>query len=995
MKKIFTLLTLLVVFLFSNNLKAQVYGVPIFTWDFADGIPSDWTQGINSTTDLAHWEYRGPDTTPDVTEGARGSCSVLAQPITSVTQQNGFVIFDSNYWDDPGNFCGSGFGTGVDPAPHTAWLITNPLDFTSINNAVITFQQQYRHFGATTTRVQISVDGGTEWTDIIVNTGVQSLNSEWKSFNISSIITGQPDVRFKFTFNGTYYWWLLDDITVYIPNDNDLLLTFKGYTDNTGIDTPTQNFNLEYDQYPTSMLPPFKFKSVIQNVGGITQTGVNMNVSIIQDATLEVYNQSSSNANVPPAATQNLNITATYTPPSVIGDYMIYYTINQNEADQNLANNVDSLDYSITAYTYAQDEGPSEGSYVQTDFYDTYPMEAGNFYEAFAANNYVHSIKAAIADGTTIGKEIVGRIYNAAYDSLYVQTATYIVNLADLNSPGEEDFVTLYFDEPFLMQNDSLYFVVVAETDSLNEFSVARSGLSFGESSLIRYPSVNATFPSIRSFMVRLNIFPLNQNPGCTDTQAINYNSAATIDDASCKYPGCTVEYADNYTPGANFDDGSCLIGGCTDPTAANYNPLANYSNGTCQFPGCTDATALNFLPGSNLDDGSCVYLFTDLLVNNLSGCPPLTIVVNNNNEITENSECSFVVGTNSINENCDAQFEYTFTQPGNYELNYTINVGNAVADTTVYITVYAVPESPVLDYNTSNLTIVCSNCGSNSLQWYNEGNPMIGQTGSILNIVQASIPQNGTYALEIENEFGCEAASVSIDVVQPVFTTSSLEGCAPFTVTVSDLTDQINGLNSTLSSGNGQQVNNFTGSTEFVYEDAGTYTISLNSTFGAASETATATVIVSEAITPVLVQDIANDLIVCTNCDLFTEITWNIDGTLIEGGTSQPNGGNYYGITVATENGCGASAILLIEGVGVSNVASFSVYPNPATDFINVTGAEAFSIELYDALGRRAAQSGFKANTHRLDTAHLESGTYTIRIASDNSVYRTMVVVE
>jgi hypothetical protein len=475
----------------------------------------------------------------------------------------------------------------------------------------------------------------------------------------------------------------------------------------------------------------------------------------------------------------------------------------------------------------------------------------------------------------------------------------------------------------------------------------------------------------------------------------MNYNPAATTDDASCKYPGCTVEYADNYIPSANFDDGSCLIGGCMDPTAANYNALANYESGTCLFPGCTDPTALNFLPGSNTDDGSCFYLYTDLVVSNISGCPPLTILINNNNNITDNSQCSFVVGSNNINENCDAQFEFTFDEPGEYELTYTISIGNSVADTTVSITVFEVPALPVLTYNTSNQSIICTNCGTNSLQWYNEGLPLIGQTGSALSIVQESIPQNGTYSLDVENQFGCEANSDNIDVVQPVFSTSVLEGCAPFTVTVSDMTDQIEGLSSTLSSGAGEELDNFTGSTEFIYENAGTYTITLNSSFGSASSTATATVTVSTAATPVLVQDEANDLIVCTNCNLFTEITWNIDGTLIEGGTSQPNGGNYYGITVATENGCGSSAILLIEGVGVSNVAPFSVYPNPATDFINVTGAEAFSIELYDALGKRITQSGSRANTQRLDTAHLESGTYTIRITSDNGIYHTIVVIE
>lgn len=995
MRKFFTLLTTFVFIAFQSQTEAQIYGDPIVTWDFADGIPANWIQGINSTTDLAHWEYRGPNTVPGVTTGARGSCSVLAQPITSLTQSNGFVIFDSNYWDDPGNLCGQGFGTGPDPAPHEAWLITNPVDFSSVTSAVITFQQQYRHFGSTTTRLQISTDGGNNWTDLIVNTGVQSLNSEWRSFNISGIVTGQSDVRFKFLFNGSYYWWLLDDINVYIPNENDLMLTFKGYTDNTGIDTPTQNFNLEYDQYPVNNIPPFKFRSVVQNVGGNAQTGVNMNVTIIRDGTTEVYNQNSNNANVPPAAIQNLNIAANYTPPAVIGDYMIHYTINQTAEDDSPQNNIDSLDYSITQYTYAQDEGAMENSYIQSSFYDTYQMEAGNFFEAFAANQYVHSVKAAIAQGTTTGKQVVGKIYNMAYDSLLAVTLPYTINLADLNSPGEEDFITLYFDDPFPMMNDSLYFVVVAEIDSTESFSVARSGKSFGESSLIRYPGVNATFPSSHSFMVRLNIFPQNQVPGCTDATAMNYNASATIDDASCKYPGCTVEYADNYMPDANFDDGSCQIGGCMDPDAANYDPLANYQSGNCIYPGCTDPTALNYLPGSNQNDGSCLYLYTDMAVSNITGCPPLTILVNNNNEITENSQCNFEVGGTSINENCDAQFEYTFTEPGEYELTYTITIGNSVADTTINITVFAVPEDPMLTFNTSSQTIICSNCGSNDLLWYIGDDLLEGESSSEISIVQSNIPQTGTYSLSVVNTFGCGASSGSIDVVQPVFTTSVLEGCAPFEVTVSDMTDQVAGLSSVLQSGDGDVVENFTGMTSLTYENAGTYTITLTSTYGNAVASATATVVVSTADSPILQQDEENDLIVCTNCDQFSEISWIIDGTTVEGGTSQPNGGNYYSITVATEEGCGASAVLLIESVGNNTQNSFSVYPNPASNILYLQGSELCHYELYDMTSRKVLSSVVSANSHRIDVGQLESGAYSLKINSVAGSMSTVIIVE
>jgi hypothetical protein len=47
---------------------------------------------------------------------------------------------------------------------------------------------------------------------------------------------------------------------------------------------------------------------------------------------------------------------------------------------------------------------------------------------------------------------------------------------------------------------------------------------------------------------------------GCTDVNATNYNSEATV------------------------DDGSCIIIGCTDPNAINYNPDAVEDSGNCLF---------------------------------------------------------------------------------------------------------------------------------------------------------------------------------------------------------------------------------------------------------------------------------------------------------------------------------------------------------------------------------------------------------------------------
>ena len=75
---------------------------------------------------------------------------------------------------------------------------------------------------------------------------------------------------------------------------------------------------------------------------------------------------------------------------------------------------------------------------------------------------------------------------------------------------------------------------------------------------------------------------------GCTDKEAMNYNSGATQDDGSCSYAtGCTDPAASNFSATAKTDDGGCVYIGCTDPAAINFNPNAMHNQSTCEYCPC------------------------------------------------------------------------------------------------------------------------------------------------------------------------------------------------------------------------------------------------------------------------------------------------------------------------------------------------------------------------------------------------------------------------
>jgi hypothetical protein len=103
---------------------------------------------------------------------------------------------------------------------------------------------------------------------------------------------------------------------------------------------------------------------------------------------------------------------------------------------------------------------------------------------------------------------------------------------------------------------------------------------------------------------------------GCTDPNATNYNSQATLDDGSCQYSsndcqdGWVADCDSICAPLTWLGDGSCDDG---IGTFYNFNcDLYGFDNGDClsggeeDIAGCIDPLANNYNPLATIDDGSC-----------------------------------------------------------------------------------------------------------------------------------------------------------------------------------------------------------------------------------------------------------------------------------------------------------------------------------------------------------------------------------------------------
>ncbi len=258
--------------------------------DFSSGI-SNWTNqgGINGTTNPTPiWEYRGPNTTPDTATGTRGAYGNNRR-IESLTWQNGFVIFDSDYLDNAGIV--GNFGGGAVPAPHYGELISPVIDLSNHPNAQIEFYQFFRQFNSFT-EIMLSNDGGTTWVDtILVNGDIETNNAtaanSYQVFDVSAVGGGQSQFRFKFSFRddgGSYYFWQIDDVRVIETPDNDLAI-LPTYTDAQGLlfrsSVIADDRDADYGYIPQNQLSDVTFQAIVENLGKVDQPNTKVNFDVV------------------------------------------------------------------------------------------------------------------------------------------------------------------------------------------------------------------------------------------------------------------------------------------------------------------------------------------------------------------------------------------------------------------------------------------------------------------------------------------------------------------------------------------------------------------------------------------------------------------------------------------------------------------------------------------------------------------------------------------
>jgi hypothetical protein len=485
----------------------------IWSENFTNGIPASWEN--SELGGVAHWEYRGPFSLPNSEVGTRGSClpeGVLGDPILGPSAPTGFVIFDSNWWDNPDNPCTPDqFGTGPAPGPHFATLTTPSIDLSSYTGVALVFRQYMKLYEGET-RVELSISGGV-WQTVFVNPALPNPTSpDAEEFvQLSLFAGGQSDVRIRFVFDGLYYFWMLDDIQIIESYGSDLAISDIDYGDFDLYDLshPTGFEFMEYSKYPEEMSPMLKFSATAENRGIFNQTDCKLHAKILDFDDNVIHDVLSEEGTTIPVGSSAPLRAGTFQMPSVWDNYRIAFDVVSQFSEENPIDNFDTAYFNINDVQYARDHYFTSAIYVATPDLESDPYEIGNVFHISSDGLSVHSISVGVGVGSSVSESIIGRIYSfdisEALDATLIGTTESVVITQEMiNGAGEQVMTNLVFSTPISVEEGNAYFVTVGSENGTSVFVCGLSGDAYEYSAFVRFNGVD-WYTIDRIPMVRMN----------------------------------------------------------------------------------------------------------------------------------------------------------------------------------------------------------------------------------------------------------------------------------------------------------------------------------------------------------------------------------------------------------------------------------------------------------------------------------------------------------
>ncbi|MCB0792985.1 MAG: hypothetical protein H6595_07910 [Flavobacteriales bacterium] len=461
-------------------------GATLWSEDFENGM-NGWS--VNTLTGPVDWAITSTGNTGGFTPGPLQS--------TSGFPGGHWIVADSDLNGVPGV---------LENTTITSPAITG-LD--TVSTMLLRFEQSFRQLNDDQTLVEVSANGGANWTTYPVNTDIPGNVSTPGAplaqeivINISDALNGgSNDIRIRFHWlstEGYTYSWQVDDVSLVAADDNDLRLLSATYSDWS---TAESDFaSLPYSIYPLNEVRPLHFKGIVMNNGSEPQTNVHLVVDVDGPGPNDVTLTSSS-IDLAPGQVDSLFIEG-FTPVAVQGDWLLDIQVAQDQTDDEPSDNSIAQRFAIDEFLFARDRGAMDGDYDNGG--DAYQL--GNWFHVQDFDDVLTGIDVAVSDRTDAGAIINAVLYDANLDYV-METDEHTVTNSDLNHLGDAKFITLPLISPVTLDQDADYFVAINHYGGSDEVWTATSGTSIAQTSLIQ--DVDGTWYYIEvTPMVRMNFGP-------------------------------------------------------------------------------------------------------------------------------------------------------------------------------------------------------------------------------------------------------------------------------------------------------------------------------------------------------------------------------------------------------------------------------------------------------------------------------------------------------
>ena len=390
MKKFFThyIVAFSIILFASATLQAQYWEEQF------DGGLNGWTIDTIFNDGVDSMSWRWTDT------GNPGPVFIAPNPapnLMSPTASNGAMVFNFEYM----RYGADGSNVAQPYGEYVGELISPTIDLSSATGPLnINFYQVGRILNTATsqpfqTQISFSNDDGMTWgapIDANPNQNIRDVFNGQQTLRINgnNNVQGSSTVKVRFTYSQDFYYWMIDDITITDRTMPDMQANVGWYAIPPNYATPA------------SQVDEFGFMVDIENVGGVAQDNVNVNMRIQNNVTgAVVYEADKAYGSLPVDSLAENEFFGSFTPDPVVGSYTGTYLVSADGMDSNPGNNAIPFEFEVTEDTYSK-LGPNSSLGPLRPAGTDFSWSMGNVYYVPNAGYEAESVTFGVANASDL-----------------------------------------------------------------------------------------------------------------------------------------------------------------------------------------------------------------------------------------------------------------------------------------------------------------------------------------------------------------------------------------------------------------------------------------------------------------------------------------------------------------------------------------------------------------------------------------------------------------